>query len=92
MSAAEVQETLALRIEVEKAEDPATLPLGDRLLAADQLVVVQAAVGQTDRSEDRHLNTRATRQARPEHQRVQQVVVQTEVGVDGTVVERARNR
>ena len=91
-SAEKVQHALALRIDVKEPHDPSTLPLRDRLPVADQLVVVQTAVSQTDGSEGRHPDSGATRQTRPEHERVQQVAVQTDVGVDGTVVERARNR
>src|SRR5574338_418960 len=46
----EVEESLAFRVEAEEAQHPLTLDVGDRKVAADQLVVHHAPVHQSHRA------------------------------------------
>src|SRR5882724_2805821 len=88
----DVQQSLALRVEVEKPEHVAALQRARRVLAADELVVRHAAVGQSHGSPCLDPYPRAQRQARSEHQRVQQVAFESQVNRHGAVVERAGQR
>jgi len=89
-AAPDIQQALALRVEVEKAEDLAARRWVRRAVAADEFVVRHAAVGQCHGSPRLESCPRAPRQARSEHQRVQQVAFKPQMTRHRAVVERAR--
>jgi len=61
----------------------------ERLVTTDQLVVVDPAVGETHGSVRHDFHALAAGQAWSQDHRVEEVVVASNIGMDGTVVERA---
>lgn len=56
-----VENLLGNAVAMENRHGLAALAQRDRLLAADELVIVQAALEQPDGADDRYFNTRALR-------------------------------
>ena len=88
----EIQHTLAFRIESEKQQYQETSLWCDGIRAADYLVVVHAAVGQSHGAHGMHGHAFATWQSRSQYDGIKQVPFQTNVPVDGAIVKRARER
>ena len=77
-AAEKVQHALALRIEVEEAQDEVAFGCARWLGAADEFVVLHAAVGQRDRAPGLDPYARSRCQSRSEHQRIEQIAFKTE--------------
>jgi hypothetical protein len=91
-AAPQIQQPLALRVEVKEAKHLAARRWIQRALAADEFVVRHAAVGQDYGSPRLDLFSRAKRKARSEHHGVQQIAFLSQMAWHGAVVERARQR
>ena len=91
-AAPKIQQPLAFRVEVKKAEHLAARRLIERPLAADEFVVRHAAVGQDYGSPRLDPLSRAERKARSEHHRVQQIAFLSQIARHRAVVERAWQR
>jgi hypothetical protein len=85
-----IQQPLAHRIEAEKSQYLSPLRRSQRMVATDEFVVRHAAVCQNHGSPRLEPYPGAERQARPEHQRIQQITFKSQVFRHGTVVEWAR--
>jgi len=88
----EIQHTLAFRIESEKQQYQETLPRCGGSRAADYLVVVHAAVGQSHSAHGLYGYAFAALQARSQYDGIKQVTFQANVLVDRAIVKRARER
>src|SRR6185436_8280959 len=89
-AAPEIQEALALRVEVKETKHAAARRSIQRMLAADELVVGHSAVGQYDGPPCLHEEPRSVREARTEHDRIQEVPFEPEMRRHRAVVERTR--
>ena len=89
-TAVDVQQALAERVEVEEEHHQPAIQRPERQVAADQLVVVDSAVGEAHGSMRRYFHSLAAGQAWSQNHRVEEIVVAANVGADGSVVERAR--
>src|SRR2546429_2142613 len=87
-----VQQPLALRIEVEESQHVTTLRRARRMIAANELVVRHAAVGQRHRVPRLDAHTRSKREAWSEHDGVQQIAFQADVTRHRAIIERTRQR
>jgi hypothetical protein len=89
-STPDVQQPLALRVEVEKSKNVAARRCVQRPIAADELVVHHAAVSQRHGSPRLDPCPRAERKARSEHQRIEQIAFESHMTRHGAIVVRTR--
>src|ERR1700693_5966827 len=71
----EIQQTLALRIEVEKSQHASTLRRVHGLVTADEFVVPHAAVSQHDSTPRLDPDPGSKRQLRPEHHCIEKIAL-----------------
>lgn len=74
-----IQQTLALRIELEKLQYSMALSRIRKVIAADKLVVYHAAIRQGHGTPGSGPNSRTQRQPGTEHQRIQKVTVEAKI-------------
>src|SRR5205814_2124452 len=74
-----VQQPLALRVEVEESQHVTTLRRARRMIAANQLVVRHAAVGQRHRVPSLDAHSRSEREPRPQHDGVQKIALHADM-------------
>jgi hypothetical protein len=77
---------------VEEAKNVAALLSTQRVMAADQLVVCHAAIGQRHGAPGLDVYPATARKAGPEHHRIQQVALEAQVLRHRAVIERAGQR
>src|SRR5690606_23891133 len=90
--APEVQQGLALRIEMKEAQHALTLVRGERGVAADQLVIDHAAVAEGDGGPGLDAHLGAERQARAEDDGIEKVAFEAEELRHRPVIEGAGKR
>jgi len=90
--APKVQQALAACIEPEEAKDLLPLSRCDGTIAANQLVVRHSTIGKRDRTPRERAKSRPQRTPGTEHERIEQVALQTDEAIGRAVVVRARQR
>jgi hypothetical protein len=86
----QVEEALALGIELKEAKNASALERIERSLAANELVVAHAAVGQRDRVPRLCCQPGASRKSRSQYDCIEQVAFQPEMRRHGSIVEGTR--
>ena len=92
MAAAPIKEALAFGVESEKKQDLRSPERADRFVAADQLVVANAAVGHPYGPDRLNPQAGAATQSPAENDGIERIPVEPGQAVDGTVIEGTGNR